>query len=61
MDKETMYDKGFYRFKAPPVCTAYWNRSDWIKFIDSYNGWITPEQITENERKIVDKFYALHF
>lgn len=56
-----MYDKGFYRFKAPPVCTAYWNRSDWIKFIDSYNGWITPEQITENERKIVDKFYALHF
>lgn len=39
--KRELYAKGQYKFKAPPVCTAYWSDADWIKYISAYNGWIT--------------------
>jgi hypothetical protein len=31
-DAWEQYKLGDYAFKAPPVCTAYWNDWDWIKF-----------------------------
>lgn len=33
---------GAYRFKAPPVCTAFWDSQAWIKWIDACNGWTVP-------------------
>ena len=37
--KIAAYEAGLYRFKVPPVCTARWERDDWIAYIDAYNGW----------------------
>lgn len=42
-EKWEAYAKGQYRFKAPPVCTAGWSDGAWIRYIDSYNGWITKQ------------------
>ena len=33
--KIEQYNKGQYRFKAPPVCTAGWDMGAWIKWIDA--------------------------
>ena len=37
-----MYNAGHYIFPAPPVCTAYWDDSDWIAFIDRSGRWTPP-------------------
>jgi hypothetical protein len=29
---------GRYAFKAPPVCTWYWN-DDWVSWVDACKGW----------------------
>jgi hypothetical protein len=38
-EKRELYHTGQYVFKAPPVCTAYWNDKSWIDWIDSCEGW----------------------
>ena len=45
-DKLYKYENGHYRFKAPPVCTARWDTESWIKFIDSYDGWVKDKVVT---------------
>lgn len=42
--KEEAYDKGLYRFNAPPVCTALWSRQNWITYIDAGRGWTVKVQ-----------------
>jgi hypothetical protein len=37
-EKMAKYLAGEYTFKAPPVCTAHWTDTDWVKYIDAYNG-----------------------
>ena len=39
-EKIDKYEQGEYIFKAPPVCSAGWSVGSWIRFIDSYNGWV---------------------
>ena len=34
-EKVEAYRNGKYIFKAPPVCTAYWDDGAWIKWIDA--------------------------
>lgn len=46
-EKLGQYEKGQYRFKAPPVCTARWDTDAWIKFIDAYNGWYNIREADE--------------
>jgi len=40
--KVTMYRAGQYRFKCPPVCTAFWDTDSWIKWIDACGAWVKP-------------------
>lgn len=40
-DKIKLYRAGKYRMPVPPVTTALWNESDWIRFIDNKGEWIT--------------------
>lgn len=64
--KIKLYENGNYIFKAPPVCTAKWTPDSWIKFIDSYNGFLyqkggkmirkddrTPEQKKTHQMLVV--------
>ena len=39
--KSDLYDKHSYSFPAPGVCTAYWTRADWIRYIDLCGVWNT--------------------
>ena len=45
--KIEQYNKGQYRFKAPPVCTARWNTGAWIKWIDTCSGWYNVSEADE--------------
>lgn len=38
--KVEAYQTGRYGFPVPPVSTAHWNDSDWIRYIDMNNGWL---------------------
>lgn len=38
-DKELMYKRGQYVFHAPPVSHDQWTDHDWIRYIDSCDGW----------------------
>jgi hypothetical protein len=38
-EKVAAYERGDYRFAPPPVCTAFWDRAAWIKWIDACKGW----------------------
>ena len=38
--KSVLYDADSYAIKTPDGPTAYWNRQDWIKYIDSSGYWI---------------------
>lgn len=31
---------GKYKFKAPAVCHAHWTVDDWMRYVDSYDGWL---------------------
>ena len=42
-EKVALYLSGMYEFRAPPVCTHLWNDGDWIRFVDSYKGWLPAE------------------
>ena len=43
--KLDMYRRGWYKFKAPPVCTGYWDTVAWVKWIDACNGWLPMEDM----------------
>lgn len=47
--KEAMYSRYEYVFQPPNVCTTFWNRQDWIKWVDASNGWRpkTPQHVEE--------------
>jgi hypothetical protein len=34
------YAEGKYKMNPPPVCTAKWTQSDWIRWIDTNGIWI---------------------
>jgi len=38
---EAVQNKGewTYSFSAPPVCTAYWDAADWVRFVDTHGRW----------------------
>lgn len=38
-EKTDKYEKGQYLIPVPPVTTQYWNRQDWINFIDNHGKW----------------------
>lgn len=37
--KVQAYREGRYRFHVPPVCHYLWGESEWVRYIDSCNGW----------------------
>jgi hypothetical protein len=37
-EKRKAYREGRYNCEVPPVCTAYWNEDDWIRFIEETGG-----------------------
>lgn len=38
--KRLMFAQGQWKYKDPPLCGSYyWTTNDWIKHIDSYDGW----------------------
>lgn len=39
MNKRALYKAGNYWCEVPPVCTANWSDSDWIKWITNHGGW----------------------
>lgn len=41
--KRALFRDGRYVFRAPGVCTYYWDADDWIKWIDAGKGW-RPQQ-----------------
>jgi len=48
LTKLERYRKGMYLMKIPPVLTARWTESDWIRYIDHNGTWIyTDEEIVE--------------
>lgn len=42
MTKLEAYRAGHWQCPAPPVCTARWDESAWIAFIDHYGSWTVP-------------------
>lgn len=42
--KLELYKKGHYVFAAPPVTHAQWGDEDWVRYIDSCNGWRPKEK-----------------
>jgi hypothetical protein len=58
MTTNEMYDKGLYTFPPPPVCSAYWNRQDWINYISLCGKWITPEEREKHEQDLINRYYA---
>lgn len=48
--KEVWYETGNYLFPVPPVCTQFWGRSDWMRYIDQCGKWNPqpPKTITIN-------------
>lgn len=39
LDKLCKFRRGEYVFKAPPVCTTFWDEDDWVNYIDINNWW----------------------
>ena len=42
VDKLRLYQGGWYKFKAPPVCHVGWRDVDWVRYIDACKGWTPP-------------------
>ena len=53
--KGLLYDAGHYVFPVPPVTTGYWNRHDWINYVDSCGSWGDPDKTADTIRRIHDE------
>ena len=59
-EKSYAYGKGLYKFKAPPVCTALWDKNAWIRWIDRCDGWYNireAEEISHEDLEAAAEYY----